>query len=180
MAGEGGIAVGRVLRPWGREGALVIEPWTHDPRRFERLDAVDCLEADGRRRRRVLAARIDRDGRPVVLLEGVSSISSAEALRGARLEVEAHEAERPPGAWFNHELLGLEAWTPQGGRLGRVEEVLETGGTNVLVVRGDGHERLLPAAAEILVAVDLEAGRITVDPPAGLLEVNEPEARRAG
>ena len=42
---------------------------------------------------------------------------------------------------------------------------------DVLVVRGAEREYLIPAVPEIVEEVDLEAGRVRVDPPAGLLEL---------
>jgi 16S rRNA processing protein RimM len=56
--------------------------------------------------------------------------------------------------------------------VGIVTAVLRTGGTDVLVLRGmDGREKLVPFADEICTAVDLTARRITIDPPAGLLDL---------
>jgi ribosomal 30S subunit maturation factor RimM len=57
-----------------------------------------------------------------------------------------------------------------------VEELFVTGGVDVLVVRGPGGERLLPLAP--YVTVDREQGRVVVDAPPGLLEMDEEEARR--
>jgi ribosomal 30S subunit maturation factor RimM len=66
--------------------------------------------------------------------------------------------------------------TASGVELGRVVELFVTGGVDVLVVRGPGGERLVPLAP--WVTVDREVGRVVVDAPPGLLEVDDEEARK--
>ena len=64
------------------------------------------------------------------------------------------------------DLVGLAVVNLQDEALGQVEELLRTGGSDVLVVRG-GRERLIPFVADYVKAVDRKAGRITVDWEAG-------------
>jgi 16S rRNA processing protein RimM len=164
------VEVGRVVRPWGREGAVLVEPWTHDPGRFGRLDRVALVPGEDRR---ILRSRTHGDGRVLLWLEGVDSIDAAEGLRGRRLVIPAELAERPAGpAYLHAELVGASVWTEDGKELGTVRSILETGGTDVLQVAGSHGEYLIPLAAAILVGVDVAAGRITVRPVPGLLELN--------
>jgi 16S rRNA processing protein RimM len=58
--------------------------------------------------------------------------------------------------------MGLDAWTPGGEPLGRVDGVLELPAHPVLVLRGE-RERLVPLVPDRVVSVDLEAGRLTLD-----------------
>jgi 16S rRNA processing protein RimM len=60
---------------------------------------------------------------------------------------------------------------PDGTRLGSIAGVLQMPAHDVLVVRGGGREYLIPAVEAIVKEVDLEAGRVRIDPPAGLLEL---------
>jgi 16S rRNA processing protein RimM len=66
-----------------------------------------------------------------------------------------------------------------GTRLGRVTDLIETGGTDVLVVEDDdGDELLIPMAREMIRKIDARAGRIEVRLPEGLRELNREERRR--
>jgi 16S rRNA processing protein RimM len=67
-----------------------------------------------------------------------------------------------PGEVYWHDLVGLEAYTPDGVALGRVSAILELPAHPVLVLKGD-RERLVPLVAERLAGVDLEGGRMTLD-----------------
>ena len=74
----------------------------------------------------------------------------------------------PEGTYYHYQLIGLEVRTAEGDDLGRVVEVLATGGTDVYVVHGPRGEALLPATSEVVAAIDLEAGRMTVTPLPGM------------
>ena len=110
-------------------------------------------------------------------LEGVADRNAAEALVGYEVWGRREAmGEAGQGYHFWVDLEGMPVVTTTGEELGRVEELFVTGGVDVLVVRGPGGERLLPLAP--YVTVDCEQGRVVVDAPPGLLEVDEEEARR--
>ena len=73
--------------------------------------------------------------------------------------------------YFLHDLLGLRVEDEAGRPLGSVEEVYEAPAGAILGVGEGGRERLVPFRREIVLEVDLEAGRVRVRPPPGLLEL---------
>jgi 16S rRNA processing protein RimM len=108
-------------------------------------------------------------------LEGVEGRTAAEALRGSEVWGRREEmGDAGEGRHFWADLEGMPVATSGGAELGRVVELFVTGGVDVLVVRGPGGERLVPLAP--WVRVDREQGRVVVDAPPGLLEVDEEEA----
>ena len=62
----------------------------------------------------------------------------------------------------------MEVWTTSGDFLGTVEDILSTGSNDVYVVHQGKSEILVPAIEGVVLDVDLEKGRITVDLPEGL------------
>lgn len=95
----------------------------------------------------------------------------AENLRGRTLLIRSEDA-RPleSGEFFLHELVGLDVYTQEGERVGAVREVYEAAQGHVLGV-GDGErEHLVPFNAQIVRDVDVDAGRIVIEPIPGLLE----------
>ena len=78
----------------------------------------------------------------------------------------------PEDSYYQEDLIGLTAYDTEGRLLGRVEDILVTGGTDVLVIRRDGEEILIPATRSICVQVDVVRGRLEVQVPEGLLELN--------
>jgi 16S rRNA processing protein RimM len=103
----------------------------------------------------------------VLKLEGVDSIDAAEALRGMELRIREEDLEAlPAGSYYHHQLRGLSVEDDAGGTLGRVEDILDTGGeAPVLVVRGPGGETMVPLAESFVRQVDLRRGRLVVVRP---------------
>ena len=173
--------MGRCGRAHGVRGEVKVFPETDDPGRFADLDRVFVGErAEGAREHEVVGVRYQpQKGRTIVLLRlsDVETRDAAEALRG--LAVFAAEDDLPPledGEVYLHDLVGLAAWTvgddgEAGEEVGVVREVLDGTAQPLLVVARDGRpDVLVPDVPEIVVEVDLGAGRILLDPPEGLLD----------
>jgi 16S rRNA processing protein RimM len=129
------------------------------------------------RRYRVEGAR--RQGRLwVVKLRGVADREGAEALRRSEVLAERAElGEAGEGRYLWVDLEGRKVVTSKGEAVGVVTDLLETGGVDVLVVKGDRGEVLVPLAPYVTVEV---AGRIVVDPPEGLLDLPQPGTGKGG
>ena len=171
------VTVGRIMRPHGLKGAVVVEPTSDFAADRFKAGSVLQWQRLGQAVPVTVVESRDFKGRWVVRLEGVTTISEAEALRGLDLEVPA-DARHPlkAGAYYMDELEGCEVVTSAGDVVGQVSSVDSTVGTPVLVVRGESGEVLVPLAEEICRVVDPAGKRIVIDPPAGLIELNR--ARR--
>jgi 16S rRNA processing protein RimM len=119
--------------------------------------------------------------RLVLKLDGIDDPGAAEALRGGEVMARCEQAPAlPPGQYWVARLIGLEVVDENHGTLGRIEGVLPTGGTDVLIIaseegrtRSEGVDELLvPLAPEIVREVDEENGTVRVCLPDGLLELN--------
>jgi 16S rRNA processing protein RimM len=122
-------------------------------------------------------------GRAVVKLKGIDDRSTAEAAVGGELWIQSDELPPPaPGQFYTFDLKGCRVSTAGGRHLGVVVGVLDSGGSDLLQIRraeGDAggtsdEELLVPFAAAFLKSVDLEARRIEVDLPEGLIDLNGP------
>jgi 16S rRNA processing protein RimM len=112
-------------------------------------------------------------GRPVIALEGVDTMSDAEGLAGADLKVPASTASPlPAGVFYRHDLVGCEVRDARGRVIGRVTAVEGPLEQSRLVVTGSRGEVLIPLAASICTSVDTAAQLIVVDPPEGLIDLN--------
>jgi 16S rRNA processing protein RimM len=120
-----------------------------------------------------VAAATHASGKLVVRFEGVEDRAAVQALRGVRLVIAA--SQRPPlddpDEFYASDLVGLRACTVDGTDLGPVRDVLDIAGSDYLVLDVAGQERLVPFVSAIVPDVDLNAGRVLIDPPAGLFEL---------
>lgn len=168
--------IGRVRGHRGRGGEITVRVPSGYADRWQLLDAVTLgvVGSEQGKRFRVESSRSYRD-RLVLKLESVDDAQTAAELKGLPVAVELDALpELPEGRFFVQRIVGAEVNDVGGARLGRVAGVIETGGVDVLRIDAhDGRELLVPMAESILVAVDLDRGRVIVDPPEGLLTINE-------
>lgn len=185
------IVVARIGKPHGLRGEVTVQLHTDDPGRRLAPGASFATEArSGSGVPRELTIRTARphNGSWLLSFEGIPDRTGAEGLRGARLVVDTDEAaEAAAGsaagseaaadddedAYYEDELVGLAVESPAGERLGTVAS-LETGSAQDLLVvtLEDGTSAWIPFVTAIVPEVDLAGGRIVVDPPAGLLDLN--------
>ena len=165
------VAIAKIVKPRGLRGEVTADVLTDFPDRFEGLDSVIALFADGTRKDLKIEDSWFQKDRIVFRFAGFDSIEAAEKLRGVELCVPESDATRlDEGEFFDWQLKGCEVETVDGDRIGIVSSVLRTGGTEILVVEGSGKEYLIPFAATICTDVDVDKKIIRVDPPEGLLE----------
>ena len=166
----GFVVIARVLGAWGVRGSLKVEPLTDFPERFA---AGAELWLDGERRR-VQGSHVHR-GNIVIELSGVQTREVAASLRGHLLELPESDLHAlDEDEYYQHDLIGLRVRTGAGEELGRVISLLPTGANDVLVVRGEKGEYLLPMIADVVQRVDVAGGEIVVE----VLEGLEPQPAR--
>jgi 16S rRNA processing protein RimM len=165
--------VGRVARPHGLRGQVVIDVETDFPgERFRPGVEVFVRQAADVRPVTITSVRFQRE-RPIIGLEGVATIESAEKLAGAELRVPVDRlAPLPEGTYYRHDLVGCRVEGAGGSLIGVVVEVEGDAGSSRLVVDAPGGVVLVPLAAAICRTIDPARKRIVVDPPEGLLDLN--------
>ena len=126
----------------------------------------------------ITTVRFHRD-RPIIGLEGLADISDASEMAGTELRVPRGAlAPLPDGTFYWHDLVGCAVETTGGQSVGVVDRVEGTMRGSRLVVTSDDREILVPLAEEICRAIDPSGRRIVIDPPEGLLELNDAVRRR--
>lgn len=171
------VAIGRVARPQGRRGEVAVDSLSDFPERFLELERVFVEGDSGEPEPLEIEAVREQGGRPILKFRGIEGISEAGSLAGRELRLPVDELRPlPAGSFYHFQLRGLSVWAVRdrgNEAIGSVESVWRTGGTDLLVVRGrDGREILIPLCADICRKIDLERGRIEIDPPEGLLTLN--------
>jgi 16S rRNA processing protein RimM len=171
------VVVARVGRALGVKGDVLVDVLTDEPER--RLIAGVDVHIMGSDRTLRIESERPHGGRLCLHFVGVDDRSAAESLTGSMLEAERAEGERPddPDEYYDDALVGLEVVTESGEHIGSVTEVLHLPAQDVLAVRAtpDAPEILVPFVTEIVPVVDIDAGRIVIRPPEGLLEGEDAE-----
>ncbi|GGF45759.1 ribosome maturation factor RimM [Aliidongia dinghuensis] len=167
------LCVGIVTGAQGIRGAVRIKSFTADP---IDIDAYGPVSDEAGTRTFTLKSVGQSKGVVVATLSGVTDRNAAEALRGLHLFV---DRDRLPPAdeeeYYHADLLGLAAELVGGQALGRITAVYDFGAGDALEVTGaDGAVVMVPFTKAAVPVVDLAAGKVVIDPPAGLFEKPEP------
>lgn len=174
------LVVGKILRPHGIRGELVVDVRTDEPEaRFSVGSAFDVGPAEDKLGSPV-GPRLTIDGirwhhgRPLITFAEVADRNAAEEMRGLLLWVDSAAIAAPddPDEYHDHQLVGLSVATVLGEPVGSVARIDHGPGADLLVVRKeDGSTALIPFVRAIVPTVDLAGGRVVIDPPGGLLEL---------
>jgi 16S rRNA processing protein RimM len=168
---EGLVTIARIARPRGLKGEVSADLLTDFPDRFTGLVDVTLVSENGERRAAEIEKSWFQKDRVILKFAGIDSIDDAEFLRNTDVCVpEADAVPLEEDDFYDWQLEGCRVETLDGASLGTVGEILRTGGTDLLVVRGGEKEYLIPLAASICVDISIEDRVIRIDPPEGLLE----------
>jgi 16S rRNA processing protein RimM len=150
------LEVGRIGRPHGLRGEVVVRLTTD---RNERLAPGSVLHADAGELV-VVAARPHQD-RWIVSFEGYDRREAVDGLRGQVLRAEA--LDDPDELWV-HDLVGAEVVTAGGDAVGTCVAVVANPASDLLELDSG-------ALVPVVFVVDHAEGRVTIDPPEGLLDL---------
>ncbi len=158
---------GYVSRAHGLRGEVVVRTFDPASSVLADVERVWVQPREGAARElEVLEAREASGGDLLVTLAGVTTREAADALKGAQLFAFRDDLDAPEeGEFFQGDLVGLLAVTPEGKPLGRVEEVWSSGPVPNLVIRDGARELMVPFADDFVASVELEEGRVVVIPP---------------
>lgn len=166
------VLVGKIVRSQGRDGRLKVRLHEKDLPGSSG-SKVYLRGGGGFEEFEVESLELDRNSH-FLKLRGVDTLARADALAGLELFVEERDFPRlEKGRFYIFQLIGSRVVTKDGAEIGTVKGILPAGGSSLLVVAREGRELYVPFTEAICVGVDPEAREILIDPPDGLLELNE-------
>lgn len=168
------VVLAKIAKPHGLRGELSVLLYAEDPAVFGELPFV-YLAGDGKKRKlHPRKWRFNRD-RLLLSFKELDGRDKVEGLRG--MDICARRKDLPDSdsdEWYLHDIVGMSVRLEDGTELGKIEDFILTGESEVWIVRdGSGREIMLPAAGEFVLEVDMDREILVVTPPEGLLELYE-------
>jgi 16S rRNA processing protein RimM len=154
--------MGRVMAPFGVRGRLKIQPYTAQAGNLGHY-ATWWIGRDGDWRLHAVTGTEVHGKGLIAELDGCDDREMAAGFSG--LNVAVPRAALPQTAeneFYWTDMIGLDVVNGEGLALGRVTDILRTGANDVLVTLGE-RERMIPFIADVIRAVDPDAGVIRVD-----------------
>ena len=168
------VTVGRIGRPHGIRGDVVVGVRTDEPElRFARGSRLDTDPAD--LGPLTVAGTKWHSGELLVRFDGISDRDAAAELRGTWLIVDSATLDPPadPDEFRDADLVGLSVRTVGGATVGTVDDVLHSGQSVLVIKSPDGRDVMVPFVKPLVPDVDVASGFLVIDPPEGLLNLEE-------
>lgn len=167
------LVIGRIGRAHGIRGDVFVDVRTDDP--DDRFAVGSVLATDPADAGPLTVDRVRwHSGKLVLGFAGYPDRTAAERLRGIQLVIDSDELEPldDPDEFHDHELVGLAVVTTDGAAVGTVDEIIHGPAGELLAVRREtGGEALVPFFREFVPTVDVQGGKVVIDPPEGLLDL---------
>ena len=172
------VQVARIGKPHGIKGEVTVQLFTDAPEDRFVPEAIFRVEGAAVPELSVVNARWNKDIL-IVAFAQIADRNQAETLRGAQLFTESAPADTDDDAWYEHELVGLDARV-DGVTVGKVTGLRTLAVQDLLVVElASGHEALVPFVGSIVPVVDPDGGYVGIVPPPGLFDLNLPGSNQA-
>lgn len=173
MQQEALIAIGRLTKPHGLHGEVVMLPYVYDLTLLPDLTDQPLLLRQGKdkiQERWVVNWRAFKK-RLLLRFNACHDVMHAEALREWEVLIPRHWfPPLPPEEYYWFEIEGLAVYASDGQYIGTIANIIYTGSNDVYVVRHNTHEVLIPALKDVVRAIDLEQGCMHLFPGPGILE----------
>jgi 16S rRNA processing protein RimM len=167
------VALGKIIRLIGKKGELRFRPY--EGNKYIPAPGEEIL-IGGKNQpfpyRLESLSKIKTD--LVLKLYGIDSREAAFPLVGQDILVdEKRLPELAEGEFYEYQLIGCVVQTRDSKEVGEVSGFWEVGGKIIMVVKAEEQEILIPFETAICQSIDVANRIITVDPPDGLLDLNE-------
>lgn len=172
--GDDKLIVGKITGVYGVKGWVKVYSWTEPREGITQYRPWYLKKASDAVWRPITLQAGKRHGKTVIAkIEGIDDRNAAMLLAGQVIAID--ESQLPPAGeneYYWRQLIGCRVSNRQGIELGVVENMMETGANDVLVIRAEnGAQHLIPfTPGHAVVEVDTEAQRIEVDWPLDWLE----------
>lgn len=163
------ILIGRVSKPHGIKGGVRAISYADGPDIFREIPHIYLKNKDGSIRTLEIVSVSTVKGAVILNFNEIKCIDSVDAIRGCELYIERSFLPPPTEDEYYHiDLIGLDVITTGGVLLGKICEVMQTGGNDVFFVKKGKEEHLIPAIKEIVKKVDIAGGKVLIEPMEGM------------
>lgn len=164
---NGRVLIGTIVGAHGVKGTFRIHPLTDYPERFFEMKKL-YIEKPGKPSRELEISKISgHEGKGQILVSavGITDRDRAADLSGYLITVAPEErVELPEGEYWIDSLIGMSVIDAESEEhLGKIEDVLSTGSSDLYQVRTPGGEmKIIPAIADVVREIDTDAGVMRV------------------
>ena len=169
METGGYLAIGKIFGTHGVKGTVKVYSYAESSSIFRQGLLILLRNAEGREKTYSIRWAKPHGKGLLLSLEGIDDLDSVDSLIGSEIFLQRDLLPEPEeGSFYWFDIIGLSVYSLEGKYLGCVKSIIPTGSNDVYVVRDDNNEILIPALETVVLDIDLEKKRLTVNMPEGL------------
>lgn len=155
--------IGQIVNTFGIKGMVKVNPFTDDISQFEEMETILVDKKGSLLEMQIEEVKYSKN-QVLLKLKGIETVNDAEKYRNCYLKLPREKARKlPKNTYFIADLIGLEVYTEEGKLLGKVEDIYNTGASDIYVIKDElGKQILLPAIKDVIKQIDLEQEKIVV------------------
>ena len=164
------LEVGQIVNTFGIKGFVKIYPFVNDINRFDDLKKIYVKTKNQENELEIEKVKYQKN-MVLIKFKGIETPEDANKLRNAYVLIDRKDAiPLEEGEFFIADLLGLPVFLDTGEKLGVLEDIYNTGSSDIYVVKNElGKQYLLPYIDEVIKKIDLENSQIMVHLIEGLI-----------
>ena len=155
--------IGQIVNTFGIKGVVKVNPFTDDISQFEEMETILVDKKGSLLEMQIEEVKYSKN-QVLLKLKGIETVNDAEKYRNCYLKLPREKARKlPKNTYFIADLIGLEVYTEEGKLLGKVDDIYNTGASDIYVIKDElGKQILLPAIKDVIKQIDLEQEKIVV------------------
>ncbi|MBE9535664.1 MAG: 16S rRNA processing protein RimM [Proteobacteria bacterium] len=163
------ILIGIISKPHGIKGGVRAISYADSPDIYREIPCIYLKKKDKAISPLKISSVSTVKGAVILNFDEIKSRESVEDILGCELYIERSFLPSPSENEYYHiDLIGLDVMTTGGQLLGKICEVMQTGGNDVFVVKKGKEEHLIPAIKEVIREIDINGGKVVIDPMEGM------------
>jgi 16S rRNA processing protein RimM len=164
-------ALARIIKEWGVKGQMKALPLIDSLYFLPPESTVVLTFPSGASESMKIESLKKMNRHALVSFYGINDPQATWRFRGATLCADTSLLPALlPEEYYYEQLIGLTVYSADGNALGKITDIFETGSNDVYVVKGLHREYLIPAIRDVVKEINLEAGRMIIEPLQGLID----------
>ena len=164
------LEIGQIVNTFGIKGMVKVKPFTDNIERFNNLEKIYIKNKSGQTEYKIQEVKYHKN-MVLIKFEGIENPEQADLLRNSYLIVD-REKEEPlePGRYYIVDMIGLDVFIDNNEYLGKLEDIYNTGSSDIYVVKNElGKQVLLPAIEDVIKNIDMDNKKVIVHLIPGLV-----------
>lgn len=163
------ILIGRISKPHGIKGGVRAISYADSPDIYRSIPCIHLKKKDKTIGTLEISSVSNVKGAVILNFNEIKCRDDVEDILGCELYIERSFLPPPSEDEYYHvDLIGLDVITTGDQLLGKIAEVMQTGGSDVFVVKNGKVEHLIPAIKEVVKKIDINGGKVVIEPMEGM------------